>query len=102
MTRAWPIVPLMSKKTSPTQNQARISLRNFAAKDDLDSGDLVFWLVFKCHRHEDGILAHGLPCDLELNLMRDSKLMECCAYLAVAGERSYAVGRAYMAMGIWR
>jgi hypothetical protein len=88
MTRAWPMVPLMSKKTRPTQNQARISLRNFAANDDLDScdldsrgdldsGEFFFWFVFNCHRHGYCILAHGLPRDLEL--MRDSELMECRA-----------------------
>ena len=101
MTRAWPIVPLISRKTRPTQNQARISLRNFVANDDLDSGDLFFWLVFTCHRHGYGILAHGLPCDLELMCVRNG--WSAARNLRwQAGARMLWAGLYKLAMKKWR
>ena len=50
MTRAWPIVPLTNRKTRPTQNQARISLRTRALTDERGWEVAVFVLTFSLHR----------------------------------------------------
>ena len=57
MTRACPIVPLTSRKTRPTQNHARISLRTRALTEE-GAGDVAaFVLTFSLHHGEFGILA---------------------------------------------
>src|ERR1700730_12420346 len=50
MKRAWPIVPLTNRKTRPTQNQARISLRTRALTDERGWEVAVFVLTFSLHR----------------------------------------------------
>src|SRR5579859_1682869 len=53
ITRAWPIVPLISKKTSATQNQAMISCCTFWPTGTLRgcSSLLRFGSDFMFHRH---------------------------------------------------
>src|SRR5690349_14384091 len=54
MTRAWPMAPLISKKTSPTQNQAMTSRWIFVFTGRLASAFFVFSFslsVFTMHHH---------------------------------------------------
>src|SRR5260370_36098744 len=51
MTRAWPIVPLMSRKARPTQNQAMISRWILVFTGTFASSCLVFFSVFTFHHH---------------------------------------------------
>ena len=41
MTRAWPIVPLISRKTRPTQNQAMTSRCSFCASEAFGSSSFL-------------------------------------------------------------
>src|SRR5215472_3245507 len=55
MTRAWPIAPLISRKTSPTQNQAMISRWTFVFTGRLASAFSAFFVfslsAFTMHHH---------------------------------------------------
>src|SRR5580765_7774661 len=53
MTRAWPIAPLISRKTRPTQNQANISRRMVCLTVSFFASDFTF-LAFMFHRHRRG------------------------------------------------
>src|SRR5579864_520288 len=58
MTRAWPTVPLISKKIRMTQNQAIISRHTFCCVVSFSSGCVFFCLAFM--RHRNGSI--GLYC----------------------------------------
>src|SRR5258708_13718827 len=51
ITRAWPIVPLMRRKTRPTQNHAIISRWILVFTGKLASACLVFFSAFTFHHH---------------------------------------------------
>src|SRR5207302_8780224 len=51
MTRAWPIVPLMSRKTRPTQNQAMISRWILVFTGTFASSCFFFFSAFTFHHH---------------------------------------------------
>src|SRR5207302_8513733 len=51
MTRAWPIVPLMSRKTRPTQNQAMISRWILVFTGKFASSCFFFFSAFTFHHH---------------------------------------------------
>src|SRR5260370_26754467 len=60
MTRAWPIVPLMSRKARPTQNQAMISRWILVFTGTFASSCLVFFSVFTFHHHRP-LCGRGFP-----------------------------------------
>src|SRR6266849_4928325 len=51
MTRAWPIVPLISKKARPTQNHAMISRCILVFTGTLASSCFFFFSAFTFHHH---------------------------------------------------
>src|SRR5215470_767548 len=64
MTRAWPMVPLISRKARPTQNQAMISRRILVPTGTLASdffflSDFSFFSAFTMHHHRPQC-GHGL------------------------------------------
>src|SRR5437762_2838012 len=58
MTRAWPIVPLMSRKTRPTQNQAIISRWIFVFTGKFASSCFFFFSAFTFH-HQRPLCGRG-------------------------------------------